>query len=137
MGDDLFMFLGMVDNLIDGPGEGVAEGFTQYCSTGFADGGQLAQGPVTRMGLMQLADEQAVRHHDEDHVSGLTMPVAKLTFAHAEFLFPIPMKGFRACPAVAINHHDPFRFPSGPICYQHLAGSVVRFWFQMIKTRTL
>jgi hypothetical protein len=113
------MTIRFIDNLIDCPSERVAHGFPQHCSAGFTDGRQLHERPVTRMGLVQLADEQAVRHHDEIHVPGLAMTVAKLTFAHTEFLFPIPVKGLRACPAIAVRHHDPFRFPTDSIRHQH------------------
>jgi hypothetical protein len=77
---------------------------------GFPDVRQLHERPITPSGLEQLADEQPVHHHDEIHVHGVAMPIEKLTFTHAEFPFPVPVKRLNAWPAIAIHHQDPFLF---------------------------
>jgi hypothetical protein len=55
--EHLLEFARSVDNLIDGPGQYLPQGFTQHRSRGFGDGHQLAECRVTRAGLFQLAGE--------------------------------------------------------------------------------
>src|SRR5437879_3964273 len=90
-------------DLLDGPAQGCSQGFTQHRATGFADGRQPLESPFLRTVLPQLPHEQAVRQHDQVHVPGLALAIAKLTIAHTKLLLTVPMEGLRTCSAMAIT----------------------------------
>jgi hypothetical protein len=110
-----------VDDVIDGPSKRLSEGFALHRSRGFADGHQLTEFPFTRAGLFQLAREQTVRHHDAIHVPGLALHVTTLTLAHAEFLFPVPVKGLGPRLAITLHQPDPIHVRGPSIHHQYLA----------------
>ena len=110
----------ILGDLVDGPVERGSQGLSQYGATGFADGRQLAGCPFFRTVLLELDHEQSVREHDQVHVPGLALAVTQLTISHAKLLLPVPMKGLRACPAIAIDLQNPNHFPSYAVGYQHL-----------------
>ena len=66
-----------------------------------------------------------MRHHDDIHVPGLALIVTRLTLAHAEFLFPVPVKGLLARPAIMCHQQDPVHFPGRSIRHQFLACLLV------------
>src|SRR5690606_17974804 len=68
----------------------------------------------------QLGHNRAVRQEDQMHMPGLALAVPELTLAHAEMLLPVPMKGLRSCPAMAIGLEDASDFPEGSVRHQHL-----------------
>ena len=110
----------------------------EHRSTGFADGLQPTERPLTRTVLPQLAHEQTVRQHDQVHVPGLALAITQLTVSHAKLLLTVPMKGLRACPAMPVRPHDPTHFPGDPIGHQDLAGFWSSFLYrQRITIRTL
>src|SRR3972149_9447279 len=96
----------MFPDLLNDPGESGAERLGEHRSAGFADGFQTTEGPLVRTVLPQLTHEQAVRQHDQVHVPGLALAVAKLTISHAKLLLTVPMIGLRARPAISIRPHN-------------------------------
>src|SRR3990170_1186259 len=113
----LFVF----PDLLDNPGKGGAERLVQHRSAGFADGFQTTEGPFVRTVLPQLTHEQTVRQHDQVHVPGLALAVAKLTISHAKLLLTVPMIGLRARPAISISAHDATHFPRRSVADQTLS----------------
>src|SRR5512146_2896260 len=93
--------------LLDGPSERRAQIFPEHGSTGFADGRQSMERPLTRTALPQLAHQETIRQHDQIHVPGLALGITQLTVAEAELLLTVPMKGLRTCPAMPVHAHDP------------------------------
>src|SRR5271157_2012213 len=111
--------------LLDRPGQCCAQVFPEHCPTGFADGRQSMERPLTRTALPQLAHQETIRQHDQVHVPGLALGITQLTVAEAELLLTVPMKGLRTCPAMPVHPHDPTHFPGDPIGHQDLAGLVI------------
>ena len=108
-------------DLLDNPANGGAERLVKHRSAGFADGFQTTEGPFVRTILPQLTHEQAVRQHDQVHVPGLALAVAKLTISHAKLLLTVPMIGLRARPAISIGTHDATHFPRRSVADENLA----------------
>ena len=108
-------------DLLNGPGNGVAERFVQHRSAGFADGLQPTECPVVATVLPQLEHEQTVRQHDQVHVPGLALAVTKLTVSHAKLLLTVPMIGLRACPTMPIRSHHTTHLPGRPVGHDNLA----------------
>ena len=125
MHEHLLVFATFVDHWIDRPGKCLPSGLASHHSKGFADGHQLTECSFTRAGLFQLAREQTVRHRDDIHVPGLALIVTRLTLAHAEFLFPVPVKVLLARPAITFHQQDPVHFPGRSIRHQYLACLLV------------
>lgn len=108
------MLIGLLasGDLVDRPRERRTQGLPRHCPTGFADGHQPMERPITRTALLQLAHEQTVRRHDQVHVPGLALDITQLTIAQSELLLAVPMKGLRTRPAIAVHPHDPTRLTS-------------------------
>ena len=117
----------ILGNLLDSPIKSRSHGLSRYRTTGFADGHQLTVSPFFRTVLPELGHEQSVRQHDQVHVPCLAPAVAQLTSSHAKLLLAVPMKGLRACPAIAINQQDPSDFPASAVGDQDLAGFTIAF----------
>jgi len=66
-----------------------------------------------------------VRQEDHIHVAGLTTAIPELTIAHAQVLLAIPMKAFRASPAITVNPQNSCNFPISPVGNEDLLGSFV------------
>src|SRR5512135_2633477 len=116
------MLIGLLpsSDLLNRPGERRAQGFLGHRSAGFADGHQPVERPLLRTALLQLADEQTVRQHDQVHMPGLALDITQLTVAQSELLLAVPMKGLRPCPAMAVPPHDPTHLPGDPMRHQNL-----------------
>ena len=108
-------------DLLNDPGKGGAERLVEHRSAGFADGLQTTEGPLVRTVLPQLAHEQAVRQHDQVHMPGLALAVAKLTISHAKLLLTVPMIGLRARPAISIGTHEATHFPRRSVADENLS----------------
>src|SRR4026208_1582863 len=85
--------------LLDGPSQGLAQGFTRDAATGLADGRQANMSPIERTAVLQLAHQSGVHQDDEVHVPGLAHPVPELTRTHAQMLLPVTVKGLGSTPA--------------------------------------
>ena len=58
--------------------------------------------------LCELNHDQSVPQYDQKiHVPAVALAVARLTISHAKLLLPVPMKGLRACPAIALDLQNP------------------------------
>src|ERR1035438_7704498 len=108
-------------DLLNDLGKGGAERLIEHRSAGFADGLQTTESPLLRTVLSQLTHEQAVRQHDQVHVPGLALAVAKLTISHAKLLLTVPMIGLRARPAISIRAYDATHFPRRSVAHQYLS----------------
>src|SRR5450759_3039772 len=111
--------------LLDHPGQRRAEVLPEHRSTGFADGRQPMERPLTRTARPPRAHQKAVRQHDQVHVPGLARDITPLTVAEAELWLAVPMAGRRACPAMNVNPHDPTHLPGRSIRHQDLAGLLI------------
>jgi hypothetical protein len=107
------------------PLQGLTKTLVQYRSAGLSNGRQTFQCPRTRMALLQLRHQDAVRQEDHVHVAGLTTATPKLTFTHAQMLLAIPMEAFRACPAMTIHAKNPSHFPTRTVRDQCLFGFLI------------
>src|SRR5512135_407481 len=114
-----------IRQLLDRPGQRCAQVLPEHGSTGFADGRQSMERPLTRTALPQLAHQETIRQHDQIHVPGVALGITRLTVAVAELLLAVPMKGLRTCPALPVHPHDSTHFPGDPIGHQDLAGLVI------------
>src|SRR6266496_5949960 len=117
---DLGQTLALCD-LLDHPSDRFAQGFAEDCPTGLANGRQACVSPFLRTVVLQVTHQSAVRQEHETHVPCLALAAPELTRAHAQMLLPVPMKGLRSCPALAIDLEDPMHFPIRPIRDQNLA----------------
>src|SRR5512142_2521010 len=90
------------DDLLDRPRERRAQGLLDHRPTGFADGHQPMERPLLRTALLQLAQEQTVRQHDQVHVPGLALEITQLTVTQSELLLAVPMEGLRTPPAMPV-----------------------------------
>jgi len=124
---DLFGYPSLLGRLFDRPGDGLSHSLPQDGPTGFADGRQHTMRPITHTALPHLRYEQAVRQHDEIHVPGLALAFMQLTVSHAQILLAVPVKGFRARPALAVDVKDPGDLPMRPIGKKHLDGFLAIF----------
>jgi hypothetical protein len=115
MGEDAVVRPGGFGGFINGPGDGVSQGLAHDGSTGFADGSQHGMCPFTRTALPHLCDQKRVRQHDEVHVPGLALALTQLTVSPAQMLLAVPMKGFRARPALAVDVEDATDLPVDPV----------------------
>ncbi len=122
------MFIGLLtpSHLVDRPRECRTQGLPRHRSTGFADGHQPMECPLTRTALLQLAHQQTVRQHDQVHMPGVALDITQLTITQAELLLAVPMKGLRARPAISVHPHDPTHLPGDTVRHQYLATLVVR-----------
>ena len=118
MRDHPFLRPPRVRHVIHRPSQSSAERFPEHRSAGFADGRQLLECPVIRMALPQLFHQETVRQHDEVHMPGLALTITELTVPHAQLLLAIPMKGFRACPTMAVHPYHTTDFPAHPVGHQ-------------------
>ena len=112
------IFLG---DFCDGPFKGCPESFDCHRATGLANGRQPRECPVLRTVLLQLENEEAVRQHDQVHVPGLALAIAKLTTSHPQTLLSVPMECLSACPPTSITSHDASDFPSRAVGHENLA----------------
>ena len=78
------------------------------------------ESPFTQTDVAQASHRQTVRQHHQNHVSCLTQSATQLTVAHAQFLFPVSVKCFRARPTISICADNPVDFPVRFIRDQYL-----------------
>src|SRR5258707_7797440 len=116
----MFIELPASSDLVDRPRERRPQGLPQHRPTGFADGHQPMERPLTRTALLQLAHEKSVRQHDYVDVPGLALDITQLTITQPELLLAVPMKGLRARPAIAVHPYDPTHLPGDAIRHQDL-----------------
>ena len=121
VGQDTRGFPAIFLDTFDGPGDGVAEGFTQHRSTGLADRRQPFKCPLMRTALLQLTHQQTVRQEDQIQVAGLPQATSQLTVAHAQLLLAVPMEALGAWPAAAIHTQHAAYLPTRSIAHQHFA----------------
>ena len=69
-------------NLLNYPGDRLAQGFAQHGTTGLADGRQACVSPFLRTVVPQLCHQGTVRQEDEIHVPCLALTFPELTVAH-------------------------------------------------------
>src|SRR5258708_37558978 len=107
------MLIGLLvsSNLVDRPRDRRSQGLPRHRPTGFADGHQPMERPLTRTALLQLAHEQTVRQHDQVHMPGLALDITQLTITQPELLLAVPMKGLRTRPTIPVHPHDPTHLP--------------------------
>src|SRR6202140_5367456 len=55
----------------------------------------------------------------------LALATAELAISHAQFLFAVAVKGFRACPTLSVGVQDAFDFPTRAIGYQDLGHGLI------------
>src|SRR6266540_17611 len=108
-------------NLLNHPGDRLAQGFAQHGTTGLADGRQACLSPFLRTVVPQLCHQGAIRQEDEIHVPRLALTFPELTVAHTQMLLPVPMEGLCPRPAFAIGLEDAMHFPIRPVRNQDLA----------------
>src|SRR5437016_5828394 len=101
--------------LFNHPCNRLAQGLAEHCATGLADGRQACVSPFLRTVMPQLAHQGAVRQEHEIHMPGLALAIPELTITHTQMLLPVPMKGLRSCPALAIGLQDAMDLPVGAI----------------------
>ena len=89
-------------------------------ATGLADGRQPFDRPFFRAVRCQLSHQQTVRQHHQVHVPRLALAAAKLTVSHAQLLFPVAVKGFRAGPTITIRLENAIDFPTSAVGDEHL-----------------
>ena len=104
-------FAAVHSDLIQNPHNRSTKRFVQHRSTHLAHRLQFMESPFTQTVVAQASHRQTVRQHHQNHVSCLTQSAAQLTVAHAQFLFPVSVKCFRARPTISIGTDDPVDFP--------------------------
>src|SRR5215471_4795698 len=106
-------------DVLHGPSQGSAQRLPENRPTGLADGRQPLEGPLIRMALPQLFHQKTVRQQDEVQVPGLARIIPQLTISQAQLLLTIPMKGFRARPAMPVGADDLADLPLHAVGHQH------------------
>jgi len=125
LGHDMTDRLVLPCDLLDRPGQGRPQRFSDHRPTGLADGHQPMERPFLRTALLQLAHEQTVRQHDQVHVPGLALVVTQLTITQSELLLAVPMERLRARPTLPVHSHDSTHLPGDPIGHQDLATRLI------------
>jgi len=118
-------FSGIFGDFGDGPLQGGAEGFVDNGAAGLADGRQPLEGPFRRAAVAELSHQETVDHQHQVHMPCLALAAAELAISHAQFLFAVTVKGFRACPALPVGVQDACDFPTRAIGHQDLGHGLI------------
>jgi hypothetical protein len=110
---------------VNRPGDGLAQRLPQHRPAGLSYGRQTLKCPFTRTALPQMAHKDAVRKNNHIHVPGLAKARSKLTVAHAQMLFAVPMEALRPTPAASINAEYSTYLPISAIGNEYLNRLVI------------
>ena len=83
------------------------QGFGVDRPTGCTDGRQCPPSPLRRTTRLLRAQEETRRCTDERRVAGLPCAAPHLTVSQSPWLLAVLMQGLDACPAMAIDQHNP------------------------------